>query len=905
MTLARRGEQTSGTLHITPHHLIFVTSAPVPAAGPNPGDGNKAPLSKPRELWITYPIINFCTFRPSPTSSRQPSSIRLRGRDFNFVCFYFQDERKARDVYDSIRTFSCKLRQIEKLYAFTYAPKGPEKEFSRNNGGGWSVYDPMREWRRQGVDKNRNWRVSTVNKDYTFSETYPATMAVPSLISDSTLNHAKPYRSRQRIPALTYLHPVNNCSITRCSQPMVGVRGNRNIQDEKLMAAIFNTTRAERPLSGFATPPLEREESLEEAPCPPQPPPFEGEISNPEALEDAVISKLRQEDDDVSDDKKPRIYGAQQRNMIIDARPTINAMAMTAMGAGSENMDNYKFAAKAYLGIDNIHVMRDSLHKVVDALKDSDISPLSPSREALHNSKWLKHIANMMDGVGLIARQVGLQHSHVLIHCSDGWDRTSQLSALSQICLDPYYRTLEGFIVLVEKDWVSFGHRFRYRNGPLGSDKWFHIENERVTARNDDDDRDDEKDRGRAADAFQGAQKSLGNAFLSAKGWFKQDNDSRDSLAIDSENDVPGSGDAGAAKRVSSASGKDDKSVTKVKEISPIFHQFLDATYQLQYQYPTRFEFSERFLRRLLYHLYSCQYGTFLFDNEKDRREGRASERTRSVWDYFLSRKQEFLNPKYDPVVDDNVRGKERLIFPRVDEVRWWNELFNRTDEEMNGGLFTKQGIPVPAAKPANGASDADSEMSSYGMPSHTSVSGPISRARTPVLIGVETAEAAIGVGALPAKVDEVADNQQKLMDPARGSVPDLESAAAALEATFPMAQSTPQQQSESEHALYTSQHPPSSEKTTATSDVDSHQLHKTSTDDDTSASGLIESAPQQQQAIVEENNDAAAMDALPDGLDPLGIGEVKDHVPATTSRNRALEQRQEKRKMQMDALLQ
>ena len=33
----------------------------------------------------------------------------------------------------------------------------------------------------------------------------------------------------------------------------------------------------------------------------------------------------------------------------------------------------------------------------------------------------------------------------VLIHCSDGWDRTSQLCSLSKIMLDPYYRTIEVF----------------------------------------------------------------------------------------------------------------------------------------------------------------------------------------------------------------------------------------------------------------------------------------------------------------------------------------------------------------------------------------------------------------------------------------------------------------------------
>lgn len=52
----------------------------------------------------------------------------------------------------------------------------------------------------------------------------------------------------------------------------------------------------------------------------------------------------------------------------------------------------------------------------------------------------------------------------ILIHCSHGWDRTSQVSALAQILLDPYYRTRHGFSVLVEKDFMSFGHPFHLRS---------------------------------------------------------------------------------------------------------------------------------------------------------------------------------------------------------------------------------------------------------------------------------------------------------------------------------------------------------------------------------------------------------------------------------------------------------
>ncbi|KAH0535968.1 hypothetical protein FGG08_007142 [Glutinoglossum americanum] len=673
--LIRRGIPVTGTLHLTPHHLIFSHMPSPPTSSqeqPQPSASTEA-IAKPtpKELWITYPIIAHCTFRPASPGSALSSSIRLRCRDFTFVTFHFPDDQEAREVYESIKTLTCRLGRIEKVYAFTYRPQRPEKDVN-----GWIVYDAEMEWKRLGVGESGGnaWRISKINTDYKFSPTYPALLPVPSGISDNVINYAGKYRSRARIPVLTYLHPLNNCTISRSSQPLAGFRGNRSIQDERLVAAIFASSQPNGPVkattgSNSSTPSPGRSHSDLSA--------LGVEVSSArvEILDDAGSTES-------SSGELPGItttvYGAQQHNLIVDARPTVNAMAMQAVGLGSENMDNYKFATKAYLGIDNIHVMRDSLAKVIEAIKDSDITPLPPNRELLAKSGWLKHIAGLLEGADLIARQIGLQHSHVLIHCSDGWDRTSQLSALSQICLDPYYRTLEGFIVLVEKDWLSFGHMFRHRSGHLSSDKWFVTHSEGLVG----------PAGGGGVGPFSntaGGGNPLENALLSAKGFFNKDNGSRESM-VDSDGEMVNHSDSQKSSGVTSAkSSVGDKEVTKVKETSPVFHQFLDATYQLLYQHPTRFEFNERFLRRLLYHLYSCQYGTFLYNSEKDRLESDVKSKTRSVWDYFLSRKGQFLNPKYDGgAIDERQRGHERMIFPLPSETRWWNELFGRTDEEMN-----------------------------------------------------------------------------------------------------------------------------------------------------------------------------------------------------------------------------
>lgn len=311
-------------------------------------------------------------------------------------------------------------------------------------------------------------------------------------------------------------------------------------------------------------------------------------------------------------------------------------------------------ARKTYLGIENIHVMRKSLKEVETALQRADQTGMM-DRHLLRRSNWLKHISAILDGALIIVRNVHINSSHVMIHCSDGWDRTSQLSALAQVCLDPYFRTIKGFQVLIEKDWISFGHKFMDRCGHLSPDKL-----DLNSAVKPEEEEEERNEAAKAAQAFFGAfQKQF----------------------------TPSS--------------------HHVKETSPVFHQFLDSVRQLQRQFPDRFEYNSKYLEDLYYHLYSCQFGTFISNTERQRRlpggidDDGASllvaskppicERSVSIWDYVNQPEtlETYKNASFDASLDDPNRtgsdGDMGVLLPNPKDVRFWAELFKRGDEEMNG----------------------------------------------------------------------------------------------------------------------------------------------------------------------------------------------------------------------------
>jgi len=153
----------------------------------------------------------------------------------------------------------------------------------------------------------------------------------------------------------------------------------------------------------------------------------------------------------------------QAKLYIVDARPKVNAVANQAKGAGYESTGVYENTELLFMNIPNIHVIRDSLRKLRDCC--------CPQVEDEHwharveESNWLEYVRLILETTARMVELVDRDKISVLVHCSDGWDRTPQITALAMLLMDPFYRTIKGFAILLEKEWVAFGHKFAQRVG--------------------------------------------------------------------------------------------------------------------------------------------------------------------------------------------------------------------------------------------------------------------------------------------------------------------------------------------------------------------------------------------------------------------------------------------------------
>ncbi|KAJ3582661.1 hypothetical protein NHX12_000374, partial [Muraenolepis orangiensis] len=285
---------------------------------------------------------------------------------------------------------------------------------------------------------------------------------------------------------------------------------------------------------------------------------------------------------------------AQSHKLVIfDARQSSVADTNKAKDGGYESESFYPNVELSFLEIPNIHVMRESLRKLKEVVYPAIHEPTWHS--SVHLTHWLEYIRLLLTGAVRIADKLESGKTSVVVHCSDGWDRTAQLTSLAMLMLDSHYRTLRGFQVLVEKEWISFGHQFAARLGH-GDDN--HASSER----------------------------------------------------------------------------------------SPLFVQFIDCVWQMTRQFPSAFEFTELFLLTLLDHLYSCLFGTFLCNSQREKGAEELQSKTKSLWSYINSQPEEFTNPFY-------VDHEHHVLYPLASSrhLELWTSYYARWNPRMRPQMPVQQ----------------------------------------------------------------------------------------------------------------------------------------------------------------------------------------------------------------------
>jgi hypothetical protein len=269
-------------------------------------------------------------------------------------------------------------------------------------------FDFASEFVRQGIlDENHetplngHWRLSTINWEYRLCDTYPRQLVVPVKTSDDDLIVVSHFRSGQRLPALTWGRPGSAASIWRSSQPKSGVAGTCS-QDEAMLEAIAQARGIRLNAVGVLT----------------------------RNLSESMLA-------------------------IIDCRPKSNAFANRAAGAGYELQKSYPNTRLEFYDIPNIHAVRESFKNIsslfqtyngvhltsqgsVNAANSQSVAETNFGK-VVEDTAWLGNIRLLLRASWECAHIVQ-RGTPVLVHCSHGWDRTSQVCAIAQLFLDPYYR---------------------------------------------------------------------------------------------------------------------------------------------------------------------------------------------------------------------------------------------------------------------------------------------------------------------------------------------------------------------------------------------------------------------------------------------------------------------------------
>ncbi|XP_059179247.1 myotubularin-related protein 3-like [Physella acuta] len=328
------------------------------------------------------------------------------------------------------------------------------------------TYSFDKEVERLGFDTYRKkiWRISHANDNFEFCPTYPKTHILPATYEDDKLKFSLDFRAMRRFPSVVWRDKTTGVVLIRSSQPLssfLGLSYFHNPSDVSLIEEIVSACNKERDAIA-----AERHAQVRHATKAVQ---ERGDNCNSNsAEEDGAQGSLVSLDSGISsshgasngshdfdDTRTPR------KLAIVDCRSLAGVWGNSFKGGGTEDEVVYKCNI-IHLDLANIHTVRDSFNKL-RALCHSYVE--GTYYKNLSGCMWLTYISALLRGANIVVDLMHVKTRPVLVHCSDGWDRTSQIVSLSEIMMDPYYRTIKGFQVVVEREWLHFGHKFGERGG--------------------------------------------------------------------------------------------------------------------------------------------------------------------------------------------------------------------------------------------------------------------------------------------------------------------------------------------------------------------------------------------------------------------------------------------------------
>ncbi|XP_045127186.1 myotubularin-related protein 13-like isoform X7 [Portunus trituberculatus] len=327
------------------------------------------------------------------------------------------------------------------------------------------------------------FRVTSCNINYQLCRSYPALLSVPSSTGDESLHRlARCYR-HNRLPVITWRHPRTKALLLRGAgfHTMSVMRNTSevsySVEQEKYLSAVVQST----PLSvlrdgsswrltdsslsinslvlaaGGAT--------LEVPPYHPSYPtltPEVGRKTNPlsKAMNTLRISTGPRLSVDSSDTGSEAVQSFHKAALYVFGEKT------QIKGIKADAYHKTEFIPVDYTEVRQI---KSSFKKLMRACIPS--SPAAEQEQSffrvIESSEWLNQLEFLLQVAGAVVDLIDSLGASVMVLLEDGWDFTAQVTSVAQLCLDPYYRTIEGFRVLVEKEWFAFGHRFNHRSNLL------------------------------------------------------------------------------------------------------------------------------------------------------------------------------------------------------------------------------------------------------------------------------------------------------------------------------------------------------------------------------------------------------------------------------------------------------